>query len=62
MNNLALETEMLQTIRPRYDLSSTVISVTEKAEFHVAKITEFSRTPVPIFAKIALLDISVPEP
>lgn len=48
MNNLALETEMLQTIRPRYDLSSTVISVTEKVGFHVAKITELSGTPVPI--------------
>lgn len=48
MNNLALETEMLQMIRPRYDLSSTVISVTEKVGFHVAKITELSGTPVPI--------------
>lgn len=48
MDNLVFENETLQAINLPYDLSVTVISVTRKLEFHVAKITEVLRTSVSI--------------
>lgn len=48
MNNLVFENETLQAISLQYDLSLTVISVTRKVEFHVAKTTEVLRTSVSI--------------
>lgn len=48
MDNLVFENETLQAINLPYDLSVTVISVTRKVEFHVAKITEVLRASVSI--------------